>query len=94
MPISLFEKYSNSIKENYSQYLNGLVNKGDNVALVADMGHKFSALKLVRLFVDNPVRGVFFVNSGKLLDENNSVFAHSQFLGETVFSKSNVKVFL
>ena len=91
--IDLFEKYSNSIKENYSQYLNGLVNKGDNVALVADMGHKFSALKLVRLFVDNPVRGVFFVNSGKLLDENNSVFAHSQFLGETVFSKSNVKAF-
>lgn len=91
--IELFEKYSNFIKENYSQYLNGVVNKGDNVALVADMGHKFSALKLVRLFIDNPVRGVFFVNSGKLLDENNSVFAHSQFYGETVFSKSNVKAF-
>lgn len=91
--MKLFEAYSQCSRKNYQKYLNTIINKNDKLSLVADMGHCFSALKLVRTFVDNSVRGVFWANSGKLLDENNIVFAQTNFQHEKVFAKSNIDVF-
>ncbi len=91
--IELFRKKSDEIKHNYSQYINNIINDKDNISLIADMGRNFSALKLIRSFINNSVRGIFLVNVAPLLDENNNVFAYSYFQRGRAFSKRETHIF-
>lgn len=91
--IKLFKEFSVKKAEDYKKYLENIVKKKEKISVVADMGHTYAALKLVRSTLSEKARGIFFINSAPLLDENNNVFAYSYFQRGRVFSKRETHIF-
>lgn len=89
----LFQNEADKYSKRYANYIANKYEEGDKIAVVADMGSSFSALRFLRSFVGQGARGVFFVNSARFLDDNNTAWAHTCFNKKRIFSKTETDIF-